>query len=175
LGLAPETLAELVLAQVRLLRTLLVTIADLDRALARAALPRQGQAADAHARIGEVNLAQIIAEVGPILDRVDTIEQAIAECGAAPVTRASGKTRTVGFRWAANRRARTALHALADNSRHASPWAAKLHADARRRGKHHPHAIRILARVWLRVMWACWNTNTTYNPTKHRAEQHLAA
>jgi len=24
-------------------------------------------------------------------------------------------------------------------------------------------------------MWACWNTNTTYNPTKHRAEQHLAA
>ncbi len=76
---------------------------------------------------------------------------------------------------AANRRARTALHALADNSRHASPWAAKLHADARRHGKHHPHAIRILARVWLRVMWACWNTNTTYNPTKHRAEQHLAA
>jgi len=175
LGLAPETLAELVLAQVRLLRTLLGTIADLDRALARAALPRQGQAAGPRARIGEVNLAQIIAEVGPILDRVDTIEQAIAECGAAPGTRSSGKTRTVGFRWAANRRARTALHAFADNSRHASPWAAKLHADARRRGKHHPHASRILARVWLRVMWACWNTNTTYNPTKHRAEQHLAA
>ncbi len=99
LGLAPETLAELVLAQVRLLRTLLVTIADLDRALARAALPRQGQAADAHARIGEVNLAQIIAEVGPILDRATTVEQAIGECGAAPGTRASGKTRTVGFRW----------------------------------------------------------------------------
>jgi hypothetical protein len=106
-------------------------------------------------RIGEVNLAQILAEVSPVLDRVDTVEQAIAECGAAPVTRASGKTKAVGFRWAANRRARTALHAFADNSRHASPWAAKPYADARRRGKHHPHAIRILARAWLRVMWAC--------------------
>ena len=45
-------------------------------------------------RIGEVNLAQIVAEVGPILERVDTAEQAIAECGAAPVTRASSKTKT---------------------------------------------------------------------------------
>jgi Transposase IS116/IS110/IS902 family len=49
-------------------------------------------------RIGEVNLAQIVAEAGPILDRVDSVEQAIAECAAAPVTTASGTTRTVGFR-----------------------------------------------------------------------------
>jgi transposase len=92
-----------------------------------------------------------------------------------PVTRASGKTRSVGFRWAANRRARTALHAFADNSRHASPWAAKLYADARRRGKHHPHAIRILARAWLRVMWACWHTDMPYDSARHLAEQRLAA
>jgi hypothetical protein len=113
--------------------------------------------------------------VGPILDRATTVEQAIAECGTAPVTRASGKTKTVSFRWAANHQARITLHTFADNSRHASPWAAKLYADARRRGKHHPHAIRILARAWLRVMWACWHNNTAYNPAKHRAEQRLAA
>jgi hypothetical protein len=85
------------------------------------------------------------------------------------------QTKTVGFRWAANRRARTALHAFADNSRHASPWAAQLYAQARRRGKHHAHAIRILARAWLRVMWACWHTDTAYDPARHRAEQRLAA
>ena len=142
LGLAPETLTELVRAQVRLLRTLLGTIADLDRALAAGLVGHaKARLLASMPRIGEVNLAQIVAEVGPILERVDTVEQAIAECGAAPVTRASGKTRTVGFRWAANRRARTALHAFADNSRHASPWAARLYADARRHGKHHPHAI----------------------------------
>jgi transposase len=125
--------------------------------------------------IGEVNLAQIIAEVGPVLDRAATVEQLVAECGAAPVTRASGKTKTVAFRWAANRQAPTALHTFADNSRHASPWAAKLNADARRRGKHHSHAIQILARAWLRVIWACWHTDTVYDPAKHRAEQRLAA
>jgi transposase len=176
LGLAPKTLTELVHAQVRLLRTLLATIADLDRALAAGLLGHaKAKLLAPMPRIGQVNLAQIIAEVSPVLDRVDTVEQAIAECGAAPVTRASGKTRTVGFRWAVNRRARTALHAFADNSRHASPWAANLYAAARQRGKHHPHAIRILARAWLRVMWACWHTNTAYDPAKHRAEQRLTA
>ena len=175
-GLDPETLAELVNAQVRLLRTLLATIADLDRAIGAALLGHtKAKLLAPMPYIGEINLGQIVAEVGPILDRASSAEHAIAECGAAPVTRASGKTRTVGFRWAANRHARTALHAFADNSRHGSPWAARLYADARRRGKRHPHAIRILARAWLRVMWACWHTNTAYNPTKHRAEQRLAA
>jgi transposase len=175
-GLTPETLTELVRAQVRLLRTLLGTIAELDRALGAGLLGHaKAKLLAPMPRIGEVNLAQLVAEVGPILERVDDAEQAIAECGTAPVTRASGKTRTVGFRWAANRRARTALHAFADNSRHASPWAATLYADARRRGKHHPHAIRILARAWLRVMWACWHTDTAYNPAKHGGEQRLAA
>ena len=86
-----------------------------------------------------------------------------------------GQDRTVGFRWAANRQARNALHTFADNSRHGSPWAARLYADARRRGKRHPHAVRILARAWLRVMWACWHTDTIYDPAKHGAEQRLAA
>jgi transposase len=35
-------------------------------------------------RIGEVNLAQVVAEVGPILDRAGDVEHASAECGATP-------------------------------------------------------------------------------------------
>ena len=126
-------------------------------------------------RIGEINLAQIIGELGPILDRAIDVDHACAEVGAAPVTRASGKTDAVNFRWAVNTRARNALTTFADNSRHRSPWAAQLYADARARGKRHPHAIRILARAWMRVIWACWTTNTTYDPVRHRAEQRLAA
>jgi hypothetical protein len=90
--------------------------------------------------VGTINLAQLLAEVGPILDRVDSAEQAAAECGAAPVTKASGKTSGVYFRWAANRRARKALTAFAHNSRLALPWAGGLYADARARGKRNPHA-----------------------------------
>jgi transposase len=175
-GLAPEVLTELVNAQVRLLRTLLSTIADLDRALGAGLLGHaKARLLAPMPRIGEVNLAQVVAEVGPILDRAGDVEQASAECGAAPVTRASGKGKTVTFRWAANTQARQALTTFASNSRHSSPWAAQLYADARRRGKHHPHAVRILARAWLRVIWACWHHNTAYDPATHGAEKRLAA
>ena len=85
------------------------------------------------------------------------------------MTKASGKTRGVYFRWAANTRARTAITAFAHHVRLQSPWAAKLYADARSRGKPNPHAIRIVARAWLRVIWARWQTNTPYDPAKHQA------
>ena len=138
-GLAPDVLTELVGAQVRLLRTLLATIADLDRALGAGLLGHaKARLLEPLPRIGEVNLAQVVAEVGPILDRAGDVEHASAECGATPVTRASGKSKAVAFRWAANTKARQALTTFASNSRHSSPWAAKLYADARHRGKHHP-------------------------------------
>ena len=138
-GLAPDVLTELVGAQVRLLRTLLATIADLDRALGAGLLGHaKARLLEPLPRIGEVNLAQVVAEVGLILDRAGDVEHASAECGATPVTRASGKTKAVAFRWAANTKARQALTTFASNSRHSSPWAAKLYADARHRGKHHP-------------------------------------
>jgi transposase len=173
-GLDPEVLAECVQAQVRLLRTLLGTIADLDRAIA-AELPEHPQAPllAPLPRIGELNLAQVLAEVGPILDRADSVAQACAEAGAAPVTKASGKGSGVCFRWAADTRARQALSIFADNSRHASLWAAQLYRQARQRGKRHPHAIRILMRAWLRVLWACWHTGLPYDLSRHGAEQRL--
>jgi hypothetical protein len=173
-ALDPEIVAELVRAQARLLRMLLETIADLDRAVAAAV----GQHEKAHAlkplpRIGEINLAQIVAEVGPVLERADTVEQAAAEVGAAPVTKASGEHRAVTFRHSCNTKARQALGTFADNSRHDSPWAAAVYAQARARGCRHPHAIRILMRAWLRVIWACWHSGQPYHPARHTAVQRL--
>lgn len=174
--LEPATLAELVRAQVRLLGGLLETIADLDRCL-QAELLDNPKAALLRGlpRIGEINLAQVVAEVGPVLDRTVDCEHACAEVGAAPVTRRSGKGEAVNFRWAANARARKALSIFADNSRHSSPWAANLYRQARARGKRHPHAIRILMRAWMRVIWACWHTGAAYDPVNHGGERRLRA
>jgi hypothetical protein len=41
--------------------------------------------------------------------------------------------------------------------------AADLYNRARARGKDHPHAVRILARAWLYIIWHCWQTITAYN------------
>jgi transposase len=175
-GIPAATLAILVRGPVELLRTLLGTIAELEAAITTgvAAYPR-GQLLAALPGVGTINLAQLLAEVGPVLDRVANAEQAAAECGAAPVTRASGKTSRVSFRWAAHRRAGKALTAFAHNARMQSPWAGRLYADARARGKRNPHATRIVARAWLRVIWACWHTGIPYDPHAHLAEQRLAA
>ena len=71
------------------------------------------------------------------------------------------------FRWACNKRFRKAMTTFADNSRHASPWAAKIYSDARASGKDHLHAVRVLARAWIRVIWPCWLNHTPYDPARH--------
>jgi transposase len=124
-------------------------------------------------RVANVSLAALIAEIGPLLERCENPEQVAAMCGAAPVTRASGKSRTVSFRYTASRPARVAITSFADNSRHSSARAGDCYRRARSRGARHPHAIRILARGWVRVIWACWTTDTAYDPARHRSEQRL--
>jgi transposase len=171
-GMPEETLRTIIGAQVALLRTLQAAIADVEATIAgRVAEHPRARLLERLPGVGTINLAQLLAEVGPILDRVDNAEQAATECGAAPVTKASGKTAGVYFRWAANTRARKAVTAFAHNARLQSPWAGRLYADARARGKRNPHANRIVARAWIRVIWACWHTGTPYDPTIHRARR----
>jgi transposase len=118
-------------------------------------------------RGGRVCAAQILAELGDDRARFASADQLAAEGGAAPVTRESGKHRAVSFRWACNKRLRAALGCLADISRHTSPWADELYKRARDRGCNHPHAVRIVARAWCRVLWTCWQKRTPYDPNKH--------
>jgi len=170
-----DVVAGLVRAQLRLVRTLLTTIAELERAIAASlAQHAKAQLLRPLPRIGSISLAQVVAEVGPLLERTANADQAAALCGAVPVTKRSGQQRGVCFRHATNAKARKALTLYADNSRHASPWAEQIYRDARARGCRHPHAVRILARAWLRVIWACWNTNTTYDPARRRGrDRHM--
>ena len=37
------------------------------------------------------------------------------------------------------------------------------------------HATRIVARAWIREIWACWHTGIPYDPETHRAQQRLIA
>lgn len=175
-GIDPIVLTELVRAQTSLIQSALASIAHLDAVIGAALLMHpKAELLAPLPRIGEINLAQIIAEVGPLLDRCDNADQAAAGCGVAPVTRQSGKTRNVQFRFSSNAKARVALTCFADNSRHSSPWASHLYTTARKRGARHPHAVRIVARAWLRVIWACWHADTLYDASRHGAEHKLAA
>ena len=124
-------------------------------------------------RAGRICAAQILAELGSVRERFDSDEHLAAEAGVAPVTYASGKHKAVVFRWACNHRLRRALTTMADNSRHANAWAAAIYANARGRGCDHPHAIRILSRAWLRVIWRAWIDRTPYDPASHGGLQTM--
>lgn len=157
------------------------TVRNQERELEAEIIERLDAHADAHIftslpKAGRgVRAAALLAEIGDVRARFPDEESLAALAGVAPVTRASGKYHSVGFRWAADKKLRNALIDFADDSRHASPWAAKIYTDAITRGKRHPHAVRILARAWVRVIWRCWQDNTAYNPELHGGAMQNAA
>jgi transposase len=124
-------------------------------------------------RPGTVRAARLLAEIGDCRARFPTPEALACLAGVAPSTRQSGKMCSVGFRWGCDKQLRDAVCDFANDSRHANPWAADLYNRARTRNHTHQHAVRILARAWLYVIWHCWQTNTAYNPDHHRALQTL--
>jgi transposase len=126
-----------------------------------------GQIIMSFPRAGHVCAAQILAELGDVRERFATLDQLAGEAGVVPLTYQSGKSRCVAFRWACNHRLRRAITTLADNSRHANLWARGIYTAARARGCDHPHAVRILARAWLRVIWRAWMDHKPYDPELH--------
>lgn len=168
-----EALRDAVAAIVGVLTALHTAIKDLDRsAAAHLHEHPDGEVFTSFPRAGLVTAAQIRAELAE--PSAYTGPEAIAAlAGLVPVTRASGTHHAVSFRWACTKRLRVALTTVADNSRHASPWAADIYRRARASGKDHPHAVRILARCWVRVIWRCWIDQQPYDPTHHGGATQL--
>jgi transposase len=118
--------------------------------------------------VGPVLTAVLLAEIGEDRGRFPRPEVLLAEAGLAPVTRASGRSRSVRFRYAANTRLRQAAMWWAFNSIKLSPWAnTAFRAGRDERGQHYHRALRGLAARWMRVLWRCWTDGTVYDPAKH--------
>jgi len=167
-------LRDAVLAAVGVLTALNASIKNLDRATAtHLGEHPDGAIFTSLPRSGQINAAQVLAEWGDARPAYAHPDSVAALAGVTPITKESGKHRSVHFRWACNKRFRAAITTFAGNSRHASPWAAKIYNDARASGKDHPHAVRILARAWIRVIWRCWLDSTPYDPAKHQAAARL--
>jgi len=161
-------------AQLAVLRTLVDQIAVLEAQIAeQLALHSDAHIFQSLPRSGTVRAARLLAEIGDARGRFPDAASLACLAGVAPSTKQSGKHRAVTFRWAVNKELRDALCDFAGDSRRANPWAAKIYNDAISRGKEHPHAVRILARAWLTVIWRCWQDDTTYDPDHHRALRTL--
>ena len=119
--------------------------------------------------------AKLLSEIGDRRERYPTTEALAADAGMCPVAKESGKRKVATFRRACNKRLRDTLATLADCSRQHNPWAKDVYLRARERGCDHPHAIRILGRAWVRVIWRMWQDGVPYDPLKHGGRRRLDA
>lgn len=173
-GPEADTHATTTLAFVAVLRTLNTQIATLANSIAT----QLDAHPDAHIvtslpRAGTVRAARLLAEIGDARGRFPTADSLACLAGVAPSTRQSGKVKAVTFRWGADRELRDALCDFAADSRHDNAWAAQLYNRARARNHDHPHAVRILARAWVDIIWRCWRDGVAYDPDQHRALQRV--
>jgi transposase len=125
--------------------------------------------------IGPLVAATLISEMGEDRNRYPTPGTLLAETGLAPVTRASGRTRQVRFRYAANRRMRHAIDWWAFVATREDDWSSAVYEAGRARGHGKYRALRGLGARWMRILWRCWTDHTTYDPDRHHRNETITA
>jgi transposase len=167
--------AEVTRALVGAVQGVLAQIAALNKVIARQlAAHVDGHIFTSLPRSGTVRAARLLAEIGDARGRYPTPEELACAAGVVPSTRQSGKLKVVSFRFAVDKQLRDAVVEFAGDSRLSNPWAADIYRRAIARGHDHPHAVRVLARAWIYVIWHCWQDHQPYRPERHRALQRLA-
>lgn len=124
--------------------------------------------------MGDITAATMLAEMGEDRSRFLTADALLAETGTAPVTRSSGRSRNVRFRYAANKRMRHAIDWWVFVSVRENDWAHDAYQQARARGQQHNRALRGVGARWIRILWRAWTDHVTYDPAKHLKNQPAA-
>jgi transposase len=109
------------------------------------------------------------AELGDAKRRWQSFRHLQAEAGGVPVTKASGKSRVVQFRFACNKLLRYASYWFSFNSLNRCEWANKYYRDQRRKGHGHPQALRALGAKWLKIIFVMWRDHKPYDENYHLA------
>jgi transposase/transposase IS116/IS110/IS902 family protein len=134
-----------------------------------------GQARDAEIYrsqpgLGPVLAARALGEFGDDQHRYADAKSRKNYASTSPITRASGKKKTVLARYIRNHRLADALHQQAFSALTASPGARAYYDQLRGRGQGHHAALRQLANRLVGILHGCLKTGTTYD--EHTAWAH---
>ena len=113
--------------------------------------------------LGPVLGARVLAESGDDPRRYASAKARKNYAGTSPITRASGKKKTVAARYVRNDRLIDALMAQAFTALHASPGARACYDRQRARGASHNAALRQLANRLTGILHGCLKTRTLYD------------
>ena len=125
---------------------------------------------------GPVLVPRLIVAFGTHRDRFQSAAELATYSGIAPVTKSSGKTHYVAFRYACPHFLRQTFHEFAACSRLRSQWSRAFYDDKRANGMSHHAAVRALAFKWIRVLFRCWKDRVPYDEARYlsRLQQRKA-
>ena len=112
---------------------------------------------------GEIPGARQLGEFGDDPHRYATAKARKNYAATSPVTRQSGKKKTVMARFIRNDRLADALHRQAQSALRASPGARAFYDEQRDRGLDHDAALRALSNRLVGILHGCLKTRTVYN------------
>ena len=129
--------------------------------------------------LGQVLAARVLGEFGDDEHRYATARNRKNYAATSPITRASGKKKTVLARYIHNDRLVDALHQQAFCALTASPGARAYYDQLRHRGQGHHAALRQLSNRLVGILHGCLKTRTLYNEhtawAHHNQDQQTAA
>jgi transposase len=116
--------------------------------------------------VGRIVAATVLAEAsGPLAER--DYQALRAHAGIAPITKQSGKRRTVVMRYACNGRMRNALYHWARVAATCDPASKTYYAALRQRGHSYARALRSVADRLLRILIAMLKSDSLFDSAAH--------
>lgn len=113
-------------------------------------------------RAGKRLAPRLLAEIGDDRSRYSQAASLQALVGTSPVLFQSGTYAKAHRRYACIKPLRNALQQFAWQSTHSETWALEYYRRKRQEGKSHSVAVRALANVWVRVIYAMWLKEECY-------------
>jgi transposase len=171
-----RTKARLALALVEQLLPLVKQIAEYDKAITDLFLTHADSSIfESLPGAGKRLAPRLLAEWGDDRARYTETRSVQALAGTCPVPWKSGEYATVHMRFACLKPLRNALYQFAWLSTQQEPWAQAYYQRKRAEGKSHSMAVRALANVWVRVIFALWNKREAYQRATFEEAQRLHA
>ena len=170
-----RTKSRLMLALVGQLLPLLAQIAQYDKEIATLFLTHEDhENFESLPRAGQRLAPRLLAEIGDDRKRYQDASSLQALGGTSPVLYQSGIYSKAHRRLGCIKPLRNALHQFAWQTTQSEPWARDYYHRKRAEGKSHTVAIRALANVWVRIIFAMWIKRTCYEAMtfEHAQQQH---
>ena len=126
-------------------------------------------------RAGQHLAPRLLAEIGDDRLRYQDASSLQALGGSSPVLFQSGMYAKAHRRLGCIKPLRNALHQFAWQTTLSEPWARDYYQRKRAEGKSHTVAVRALANVWVRIIFAMWQHHQCYQAATFVQAQHQHA